>query len=105
MILSKSLLDQRWSTMHGFFVIMGGFHLFERGSIETSNNDKAILHDKDIPLHPLATRNLYDDINDYMHQSIRADIDFTSFKVLTKEEIEDKGKSNWLTKSLILLQT
>ena len=51
---------------------------------------------------PLATS---DDINDYMHQSIRADIDFTSFTVPTKEEIEDKGKSDWLAKSLVLLQT
>ena len=88
---------------------MGGFHLFERGSIETSNNDKAILHDHDIPLRPLAARDLYGDatrrsIRD-MPQSIRADIDFTSFTVPTKEEIEDKGKSDWLAKSLVLLQT
>ena len=88
---------------------MGGFHLFERGSIETSNNDKAILRDKDIPLHPLAARDLYGDTTRQslkeMHQSIRADIDFTSFTVPTKEEIEDKGKSDWLAKSLVLLQT
>ena len=58
MILSKSLSDQGWSTTHGFFVIMGGFHLFEHDSIETSNNDKAILHDKDIPLRPLAACDL-----------------------------------------------
>ena len=61
MILSKSLLDQGWSTTHGFFVIMGGFHLFERGSTEMSNNDKAILHDNDVPLRPLAAYDLYED--------------------------------------------
>ena len=81
---------------------MGGFHLFERGSIETSNNDEAILHDHDIPLRPLAARDLY---RDATRRSIRADIDFTSFTVPTKEEIEDKGKSDWLAKSLVLLQT
>ena len=102
MILSKSSLAQGWSTTHGFFVIMGGFHLFEHGSIETSNNDKAILHEDDIPLRPLAARDLYED---YTHQSIRADIDFTSFTVPTEEEIKDKGKSDWLAKSLVLLQT
>ena len=102
MILSKSLLAQGWSTTHGFFVIMGGFHLFEHGSIETSNNDKAILHEDDIPLRPLAARDLYED---YTHQSIRADIDFTSFTVPTEEEIKDRGKSDWLAKSLVLLQT
>ena len=101
--------DQGWSTTHGFFVIMGGFHLFERGSIETSNNDEAILHDHDIPLRPLAAHDLYRDnmpqiIRD-MRRSIRADIDFTSFTVPTKEEIEDKGKSDWLAKFLVLLQT
>ena len=99
------MLDQGWSTTHGFFVIMGGFHLFERGSIETSNNDKAILHGNDIPLRPLAACDLYDDNNDYTHQSIRANIDFTSFTVPTEEEINDKGKSDWLAKSLVLLQT
>ena len=88
---------------------MGGFHLFERGSIETSNNDEAILHDHDIPLRPLAAHDLYRDnmpqiIRD-MRRSIRADIDFTSFTVPTKEEIEDKGKSDWLAKFLVLLQT
>ena len=97
--------DQGWSTTHGFFVIMGGFNLFERGSIETSDNDKAKLHDNDIPLRPLAACDLYDDHEDYTRQSIRADIDFTSFTVPTKEEIEDKGKSDWLAKSLVLLQT
>ena len=79
---------------------MGGFHLFEHGSIETSNNDKAMLHDNDIPLRPLAARDLY---GDFRYKSIGADIDFTSFTVPTKEEIEDKGKSDWLAKSLVLL--
>ena len=34
-ILSKPLLEWGWSTVHGFFVIMGGFHLFQHGSVET----------------------------------------------------------------------
>ena len=102
MILSKSLLDQGWSTTHGFFVIMGGFHLFERGSIEMSNSDKAILYDYDNPLRPLAAGDLCED---YTYQSIRANIDFTSFTVPTEEEINDRGKSDWLAKSLVLLQT
>ena len=79
---------------HGFFVIMGGFHLFEHGSVETSNNDEAVLCEDDVPLHPLAASDLCGDAtrrsNRDMHQSIRADIDFTSFTVPTKEEIEDK---------------
>ena len=102
-ILSKSLLEQGLSMMHGFFIIMGGFHLFEHGTVETSNNDEAIFHGDGIPLHPLATHDLYRDIS--YRLSIRKDINFTSFTVPTKEKIEDKGKGNWLAKSLVLLQT
>ena len=101
-ILSKSLLERGWSKTHGFFIVMGGFHLFEHHPIKTSNNDKFKLHDDDIPLRPLAARDLY---GDYTYQSIEADIDFTSFTVPTEEEIKDKGKSDWLAKSLVLLQT
>ena len=101
-VLSKSLLERGWSKTHGFFIIMGGFHLFEHHPIKTSNNDKFKLHDDDIPLRPLAAHDLY---GDYTYQSIEADIDFTSFTVPTEEEINDRGKSDWLAKSLVLLQT
>ena len=102
-ILSKLLLERGLSTTHGFFIIMGGFHLFEHGAVETSNNDEAIFHGGDIPLRPLAACDLYREFS--YRSSIRKDIDFTSFTVPTKEEIEDKGKSDWLAKSLVLLQT
>ena len=80
---------------------MGGFHLFEHGSVETNNNEFK-LHDDNIPRHPLAAHDLY---GDYVCHSIQADINFTSFMVPTEEEIKDKGKSDWLTKSLVLFQT
>ena len=70
--------------------------------MQTSNNDEFKLHDDDIPLRPLAAHDLY---GDSMYRSIKADIDFTSFTVPTEEEINDKGKSDWLAKSLVLLQT
>ena len=76
-------------------MIMGGFHLFKRGSKRTS--DKPISHKEDIPLHPLAAVDLYGDN--------ALDIDFSSFTIPTEEEIKDKGKSDWLAKSLVLLQT
>ena len=81
---------------------MGGFHLFEHRPIKTTNDDEFKLHDDDIPLCPLAARDLY---GDFRYKSIRADIDFTSFTVPTEEEIKDKGKSDWLAKSVVLLQT
>ena len=69
---------------------MGGFHLFVRSSMETSNDDRCISQD-DRPLHPLNT-------SDLLHYS-------ESFIMPTDEEIKDQGKGDWLAKSLVLLQT
>ena len=98
-ILSKSLLERGWSKTHGFFIIMGGFHLFQRSSREARDNYLAILHEDDNPLHPLDSFVLLREHED------QTDIDFTSFTVPTEEEIRDRGKSDWLAKSLVLLQT
>ena len=77
---------------HGFFIIMGGFHLFEHSPEETSNNDRGISQD-DKPLHPLQASDL-------------ADCDlYESFVMPTEAEIEDKGKSDLFAKLLVLLQT
>ena len=75
---------------------MGGFHLFKRGSKRTSDVEP-ISHEEDIPLHPLAAIDLYGDNT--------LDIDFSSFTVPTEAEIKDRGKSDWLAKTLVLLQT
>ena len=76
---------------------MGGFHLFKRGPTQETSNVKPISHEDDTPLHPLAAIDLYGDNT--------LDIDFSSFTVPTEAEIKDKGKSDWLAKSLVLLQT
>ena len=78
---------------HGFFMIMGGFHLFERRSEETSNDDRSKSREDDKPLYPLQASDL------------RNCDGYESFIMPTKAEIEDKGKSDWLAKSLALLQT
>ena len=90
-ILSNSSLERHWSTTHGFFIIMGGFHLFERSS-EKQGDSQNFSQEDDNPLHPLLASDLMLD-------------DIYSFTMLTKAEIKDKGKSDWLTKSLVLLQT
>ena len=77
---------------HGFFIIMGGFHLFERNSEEMSN-DRGISQD-DKPLHPLQASDF-----------VEFDGYSETFIMPTETEIEDKGKSDWLAKSLVLLQT
>ena len=78
---------------HGFFITMGGFHLFERSSQETSNDGRTwISREDDKPLHPLLARDLKRD-------------DIYPFTMPTEAEIRDRGKSDWLAKSLVLLQT
>ena len=72
---------------------MGGFHLFERSSEETSNDDRSISKEDDTPLHPLEESDLW------MCDG------YESFIMPTKAEIKDRGKSDWLAKSLVLLQT
>ena len=95
-ILSYSSLDVQWSVTHGFFIIMGGFHLFERSSNlrETSNDDRRTSHEDDEPLHPLQEVDLRE-----------CDGYSESFFMHTEAEIKDKGKKDWLAKTLVLLQT
>ena len=76
---------------HGFFIIMGGFHLFKRSSEEKSGT-QSLSQEDNIPLHPLLASDLTHD-------------DVYSFAMPTEAEIKDKGKSDWLAKSLVLLQT
>ena len=75
--------------MHGFFIIMGGFHLFK----EETSNDQGASYENDEPLHPLRASDLVD-CNVYK-----------SFIMPTKAEIRDRGKRHWLSKSLVLFQT
>ena len=70
---------------------MGGFHLFKRSCEERSDAQMKSPEDDD-PLHPLLASDLTRD-------------DIYSFTMLAKAEIKDKGKSDWLAKSLVLLQT
>ena len=70
---------------------MGGFHLFKRSSEENSGT-QAISQESDDPLHPLLASDLTHD-------------DIYSFAMPTEAEIKDRGKSDWLAKSLVLLQT
>ena len=72
---------------------MGGFHLFERSLKETGKDNRNISQEDEKPLHPLQVVDLVDCDG------------YESFIMPTKAEIEDKGKSDWLAKSLALLQT
>ena len=87
-MLSSSSLNVEWTITHGFFIVMGGLHLFERGSKKTRKSPE-----DGKPLHPLGMEDL------------RSPDEYEPFSIPTEEEIEDKAKSNWLAKFLVLLQT
>ena len=76
---------------HGFFIIMGGFNLFERSS-EKKSDAQCTSQEDNLPLHPLLA-------SDLMHDNIY------SLTMPTEAEIKDRGKSDSLAKSLVLLQT
>ena len=70
---------------------MGGFHLFKRSSEEKSGT-QTISQEDDYPLHPLLVEDLVHD-------------DIYTFTMPTEAGIKDRGKSDRLAKSLVLLQT
>ena len=72
---------------------MGGFHHFERSSQDRKKDDRGISqHDE--PLHPLQVSDL-----------VQFDGYSESFFMPTEAKIKDRGKSDRLAKSLVLLQT
>ena len=69
---------------------MGGFHLFQHSS-EKESDAQCTSQEDDLPLHPLVA-------NDLTHDNY-------SFTMPTEAEIKDRGKSDWLARSFVLLQT
>ena len=69
---------------------MGGFHLFERTS-EKKSEAQYTSQEDDVSLHLLLASDLT--------------LDDISFTMPTEAEIKDRGKRDWLAKSLVLLQT
>ena len=79
--------------MHGLFIIMGGDHLFECISKKTGSSNGRILQEDDKPLHLL------------QKSKLQSSDEYKSFVMPTEVEIKDREKSDWLTNSLVLLQT
>ncbi|KIM19873.1 hypothetical protein M408DRAFT_311583 [Serendipita vermifera MAFF 305830] len=95
----------KWSRCHGFFVIMGGFHLFRLPadtpsvclplkSFEYSTfviPTGRYLRRDEIPVCPLRFEDL--------------PVDILELVVPTETELRDRGKSDALTKAIVLVQT
>lgn len=102
---------------HGFFIIMGGFHLFERsqapsnqiragdkdgethplvkgeGDERTSNDKTCVVEEFDTPIHPL-------DEFDVRHLIYTGKL-----RLPTTAELRDKCKNDGIAKFLVILQT
>ncbi|PVF91966.1 hypothetical protein CPB86DRAFT_820042 [Serendipita vermifera] len=78
-----------WTTAHGFFVSMGGFHAFVREEVEGKSQTRG----SDQPYYPLHR-------NEVMQMYRDGQLDLP-----LEAEIQDKGKTDWLAKTIIMLQT
>ncbi|CAA7268758.1 unnamed protein product [Cyclocybe aegerita] len=77
--IARELSEHGWTTTHGFFLLMGGFHLYE------GIYDVGVLSRKQFESLLMAGK-----------------IHFPSF---TREDIQDKSKADALAKGLAMLQT
>jgi len=76
--------DLKLTQTHAFFMIMGGFHYFE-------GSDKAGAH--------------YNAVHPLRYQDVISMLKNGTISLSTEEEIQDRSKSDWLAKTIALLQT
>jgi hypothetical protein len=114
-------LDSNWTVTHGFFVIMGGFHLFEPLS-RTPEETRQQLQQASVadqpnpsistdPFHLLPPKLIHHPHENYKPlrmltaQELFSPHDDYQFIVPTEDEIKDRGKSDSLAKSIVLIHT
>ncbi|KAG8826598.1 hypothetical protein FRC19_008528 [Serendipita sp. 401] len=104
---------------HAFFIVMGGFHKFTR--VETSISTPSLLGPTPYNLAPFdgvirldeekgpTIKNEEEAYGEPDHPLDRFDVcrllDDGRLELPPKSEIDDKSKTNWVVKSLVLLQT
>jgi hypothetical protein len=83
---SHTTMGRLWTRAHGFFVIMGGFHAYTR---DDSRIEK---HLTGKPWYPLDQKTVMEKVQK------------EETELPLEEEIQDKSKTDWLAKTLVLLQ-
>ncbi|PVG02862.1 hypothetical protein CPB86DRAFT_804645 [Serendipita vermifera] len=78
-----------WTRTHGFFVLMGGFHAFTREDAAKPSQGS----NHGTPWYPLDQHTVITLVKE------------GKIELPLEEEIQDKGKTDWLGKTLVLLQT
>ncbi|PVF91973.1 hypothetical protein CPB86DRAFT_830300 [Serendipita vermifera] len=78
-----------WTIAHGFFVSMGGFHAFVREQADRA----PLTHESDEPYYPLHRKEVMQ-----MFRDRQLDLPLEA-------DIQDKGKTDWLAKTIVMLQT
>ncbi|PPR04717.1 hypothetical protein CVT24_011839 [Panaeolus cyanescens] len=74
--------DDGWTRTHGFFVIMGGFCYYSK-----TGNRETLTYEKMLELQE------------------QNQIEWPKGSIVTSKVIEDRSKADWLTKSIVLIQT
>ncbi|KAG8855070.1 hypothetical protein FRB91_002728 [Serendipita sp. 411] len=111
MVRNKQVPTRR----HGFFVVMGGFHKFSKVKVsapyDRATSDRApsdLLIGSDAEKMPMDKKS-EDEHGEPDHPLDRFDVcrlvDDGRLQLPLEVEIDDKSKSDWIAKSLVLLQT
>jgi hypothetical protein len=80
-------IGKGWTRKHGFFIIMGGFHAYTRDD----SKDKKL--DPGTPCYPLDQETVFEKYR-------KGEIEWP-----LEGEIQDRSKTDWLAKTLVLCQT
>lgn len=94
-----------WSKTQGFFMIMGGFHLYQLPdgapslalTLKNSSVSSFVI--------PFGHHSRYDEIPICPLQLSDVPVDVLQLIAPTEAELKDRGKSDWLAKLIVLMQT
>lgn len=101
--------DLQLTTTHGFFMIMGGFHYFKPYGGTGNSHEMTDLPLEAPLLHATSNSELIEaeasPVHPLTHENITSMVRKKQIILPTEIEIQDRSKSDWLAKTIILTQT
>jgi len=104
---NKSAPVREWTRTHGFFIIMGGFHLFTAPDVDAATSIPPPQPGSPIPTHsvsPLPKHSKEDEKAERPLEFEELSSEELAYLVPTEREIKDKGKVDIISKTLTFLQ-
>jgi hypothetical protein len=111
LVPTKKLLNNipvpGWTRTHGFFVIMGGFHLYRlpSGALSKPFPPEFALPTGFDTIEPLSPHSHEEEISDHPLDFTDLSIRALAYLSPSEAELKDKGKADVLTKAITLIQT